>query len=547
MAGRGTFTFSNADRFFDRSYGSSMTGLKLERLLQLTATWAGTTYPVFTGYIDRIGQTYKPPNEAIAVIEATDALKIMAGTPLPSSAYAAEVAKDTPRAWWRLDEPQAAPSIFDTAGGRTGTSIGTPWTGLGAAAVPAHEPDGAVAFTLNGSVGHFDLPGSMWPPSGSWTLEFWIQGSAANPNTILDTASSPAFSISVRTVGAGSGVLGVYLIVSGSTVSTVFSTVNVMDGQAHHVAIVGVPGSVLKIYVDTFDVTTVSTGTGVVPSAPSQVTYSINGSGGGTLGGYTLDELAVYPSALSSTRVQAHGIAGQQPWNNDWSWERIGRILDVVGVLSSDRLISAGGSTHLQAADLNMSALAHIEKVVEAEGGQAAFFVLRDGRLAFVPHDGPFPGTSKGILGDAVGELGYVNLSYSEDQVDIYNVVTRQRAGGGAQTVSDATSRADYWDRPHSLSGTLNYSDAEALSRATEFLARYKDGLLRPEPVTIDPHADEAHLFPLILDAELFDRYEVKRRPQGVGSAIDQALALEQTNLTILPDRWQTNWTLAPV
>lgn len=79
--GRATVTLDNSDRRFDPFYaaGPYYGSLKRRRRLRLSATWQGSTYTLFFGYIQSWPQAWPGPLEGQVRLSAEDALAILAG------------------------------------------------------------------------------------------------------------------------------------------------------------------------------------------------------------------------------------------------------------------------------------------------------------------------------------------------------------------------------------------------------------------------------------------------------------------------------------
>ena len=385
QAGTFTVTLENSGAEYDPSNGASPYAghVKPMRRLRVRATYAGVTYPVIDGYIDSVDLEYEGPNVARAVISATDAFKVLAGTELPVSAYAAEVLADGPVAWWRFDEFDG-----DVAYDAVGTVdldevVGTPT--LGAATLISRDPGAAAEFT-NADQG-FAAEISGFPLTGPpFTVEAVIDGAGANANVLwLQTGAGDAIWL-----GA---LFGGYFTVSvagvNGFVSRVFGGPSFGDPGTHHVAgVMGAAGD-LHLYIDGVEVTDTP---GSAPAAPFAGTFNIASIGeppavlddaGLGIAGWVgrVDEVAVYASALSPTRIAAHAEAVATPWNNDLPGARMERVLGLAP-WPDDRADLAAGVTVLQSATLGGTLLEHLQKVAESEFG--ALFVDAAGVLRFV-------------------------------------------------------------------------------------------------------------------------------------------------------------------
>jgi peptidoglycan/xylan/chitin deacetylase (PgdA/CDA1 family) len=219
--------------------------------------------------------------------------------PPPPAGYSAVVLADGPRAYWRLGDASGTLASEET-GSFPGTYTGGPVLGR-PGAIPG---DTNTAAGFDGVNDHVRVPDATGLDlTDTFTLEAWVKRSATGgTRTIIDKGET---SYSFRLAGDGSLLLRKNAVATLAT-----STRTVADTTAwHHVAAVKSPTSV-KLYLDGQDVTgpTVTQQT----MANTATALTIGGSDGGT--NYflpaTLDEVAIYPTALSTARVQAHHAAG---------------------------------------------------------------------------------------------------------------------------------------------------------------------------------------------------------------------------------------------
>lgn len=211
--------------------------------------------------------------------------------------YTAQVLADSPSAWYRLGEPSGA--VLDTMGGTSGSVVGTTTRDVAGALV---VDDGAIL--LNGSTGYVTVPDqAQLDPGDVFTLECWIKR----------TATGAAIE-KLLSKGAGGYFLGINadaieVAVQGSTIVCT-STTLVNNTSWHHVAWTKNAGTT-KIYIDGVDRTgTVTNDTVIATSSAlfigvlSSLTEFYNG---------VLDEVAIYPTALSAARILAHFNAASDP------------------------------------------------------------------------------------------------------------------------------------------------------------------------------------------------------------------------------------------
>lgn len=78
--GQSTTVVSNRDRRFEPGFsgGAYFPNVKLMRRIRHSLTWAGITYPIYTGFIQTVDQEYPAMNkDAVAVIRAADLFSVL--------------------------------------------------------------------------------------------------------------------------------------------------------------------------------------------------------------------------------------------------------------------------------------------------------------------------------------------------------------------------------------------------------------------------------------------------------------------------------------
>lgn len=230
------------------------------------------------------------------------------------------------------------------------------------------------------------------------------------------------------------------------------------------------------------------------------------------------------------------------------SGERIDALLDLAGWPDALRDIDTGTTT-CQAQDATDAALDALQVVEKSEDG--FLYVSSDGTVTFVGRFGRTDltrmNTSQGTFSDADGTSPYDDLIYPYDDQLIYNDVRRTREGGVEQSAEDADSIADYFRKPHSLSGLVMSTDAQAAALAQTFLERYKEPQQRIDGLTIDPGNNPDEQYPLVLGLEILDRITVSRTPQEIGSAISEDYWIQGIKHSWSGFKWQTSYYVTPV
>ncbi|WP_308166519.1 LamG-like jellyroll fold domain-containing protein [Actinomadura sp. NEAU-AAG7] len=246
------------------------------------------------------------------VTSAASAPATAAGTPGP---YSGEIGGDGPSAYWRLGE-SSGPG-YDYVGGNDLT-FGSGVTRSQTGAISG-DPDRAVKFggTSTGTA----ASGAAAAPQ-NFSIEAWVKTTSKTGGKIVGYGSA-ASGLSTRydrhlyMTNDGRAVLGVY---PGSA-KTIQSAAGLNDGKWHHVAGTLDADAGLKLYVD-----------GQQKAADASVKTAEAYAGYWRVGGDnttgwpakpssdflngTLDEVAVYPRALTAAEITRHhglGTGGIQP------------------------------------------------------------------------------------------------------------------------------------------------------------------------------------------------------------------------------------------
>lgn len=546
-AGRSQFILANEDRRFDPTYaaGPYYPNVLPMRRVRLSATWASTTYVIFDGYADGWEQRYEPPQEAVCVLSATDAFKVLTQIELPASAYEVETRNDSPAAWWRLGEPSGSTSLLDSIGSVHLTVSGAPT--LGGAGLTVRDPDTAMVVNNTTDAARSTRGVATGVPL---SIEVIVKTTIAFSGYIAGQGEVGAYSgsgLSLSVLNTGFVRFAIQTMTGSRSMD---STVAVNNGSPHHIVGTWDAAGLMRLYIDGTEsgasgtvtgtlggTQIVQIGGGIIATAP---TFAMAMTG-------TVDEVAMYGSALSAARVLAHSQARATAWSGETSGARVGRILDAIGWSASERNIDTGVST-LQGADLGGDALSALQKIEETEQGR--LFVTNDGKIRFLSRlsilSSPYT-VSQATFGDSGAELEYGDLAYVYDDQLIYNEARVSRADGTVQVARDTTSQAQFLRRVRVVDGLLHQTDATSIDLANWIVTHYKDPLLRATNVLLEPSAgNETTHYPHALGRELMERVTVRRRPQNYGSAIDQETHVEGIIHEVRGMIWNTRWNLSP-
>ena len=236
--------------------------------------------------------------------------------------YYREVMSDNPVAYWRLGEPNGASIAIDEKGAYNGTYVGSPQGGVAGALA-----DGNTAASFPGGTSHTTTPhvdtgsamATVFTGNNPRSIECWFK----SPPTVAagaiiakanNAAGAALMSWSIRTQADGKLVLALWNTSSTTSYWTVTTTNAVLTASTWaHIAVVvnDVNTRDALIYINGASVALTAGSAGTPPTAWSAAATNVwigkehfNATAFGIAG--TIDEVAIYPSALSAARIIAH-------------------------------------------------------------------------------------------------------------------------------------------------------------------------------------------------------------------------------------------------
>lgn len=544
-AGTMACVMSNAGREFDTEHAASPYAdlLKPWREIELLASWSGgADQHVFRGFTSGFPQQYDPPNDAVCLLSAVDAFELFAGIDLGATAWEHALSRLAPAHYYRLGETGS--TAHDSAGSVDGAYTGGITQGA-ASCVPTDDQNLAVSFADTAGTSKRVQFTPVVDLAGEWSLSLWV-------NVTTLAAYLPLF-----TQFDGTNWLTVYLNPIGGQLYAEYGTpasaglyihndaTNFAGSGDRHI-VVAWDGSAMTMHVDGGPSSAFQSGSTAISWTPPVMAAlgQFPGLGGASSDSAGLDEFAVFDYALSADQAALLYEAGGNAWAGDTWDERIGRLLELEGWPSVDTDVDAGSSALQSAASLGGTLLAHMQECERAEKG--LLFMTRAGVVRGISRDSlakaPY-NTPQNTFGDAPGELPYRSVEPDYGAHTVYNDIVASSQGQPTQRATDVEDSDLPFRRTLTLSGLLNASAAVVRGLAQALLGKYKTARLRFKSMTVSPHSDEAALFPVLLSAELGDRQLVRRRPQGVGSAIEQEAVVEREAVTGTPGEW--SWSLS--
>lgn len=208
--------------------------------------------------------------------------------------YSAEVLADAPAAWYRCDE--ASGLLLDSSGNGNNTTVaGGTATYHIAGAVPS-EPSNFGIY-LTGSPNYFSAPDHATLDLGDvFTLECWVKRDTISVQQMLFSKNTNAYSLFFE-------VDNTVLVIKSGVAVVLTSSITIVNDNIWHYIAATKNGAAGKLYIDAIDRTgaftnaTFADNASVLELGREAGSFYYNGS---------IDEIAVYPTALSQSRVLAH-------------------------------------------------------------------------------------------------------------------------------------------------------------------------------------------------------------------------------------------------
>ena len=223
--------------------------------------------------------------------------------------YSTTVLADSPLAYWQLDETTGATQFADSTGNSHPATIsGTPTYST------SYKVEvGSVGFsgTQYGSV----TSGAWFGSLSAYSVEAWFSTTTSGNRSIVsydNSATGPGSPSRVFQFYVSNGAVVFLPMASGSFVVVTSPLTNYTDGIWHH-AVATWDGTTARLYVDGSQVASAAL-SGTMPTGGGQPILIGTGYNNAPGNFYqyigSIDEVAVYGSALNSTQISAHYAAG---------------------------------------------------------------------------------------------------------------------------------------------------------------------------------------------------------------------------------------------
>jgi len=238
-----------------------------------------------------------------------------------SIAYPDLVRASGPVAYFRLGETSGHSAANAVAGASAGTYVDP----IGHASMGAIEGDTDGGLALTGMGGHVELASLAMPAATAITLELWVATTMGGGGPLLELKSTTG--VTIRLTLAGSAVTATFLGAGATAMPVELASPAMAIGAGfHHVALTS-DGTTSRLYVDGAQVAMLA-GAQAIPTT-SAVTIGFHANAAPAMStslAGSIDEVAIYPTALSASTLLGHATVGQTgPLDNEnavLAWSR---------------------------------------------------------------------------------------------------------------------------------------------------------------------------------------------------------------------------------
>ena len=520
-------------------WNSGSNTLKPYRQIQATANWNGTNSALFSGYVERIQESWSDVGfRGTKALTCVDAMAMLTRRTYQSIVQE-QIEATSPTYYLPLNDGNGSAYARNYTGW---PSFGFKWQGAisGSYSFGTSSPAGIwdtswLSFSGSGTCSY-----QLTAPSVSgatWTMQIAFQqkaksGTGANLWTQqtggeIETgvyAPDTAGGVSIYYETAGSGQWAAPITIPD-------------DGQPHVIHVVANGGAGVSVYADGVAVSTGNPAASVTAPSFSQLNNETTFIG-------SVAHFATW-QGTALTSLQVGYLAGAiLNGNQAPTGSRITTLLQFAPWTGYGSNLDTGKSTEYGAIISGKNTKTVLEQCATTESGLV--YITGDGEVRFKDR-----GTLKSsainplyTFGDGYGELPYESdITFSLDPTRAANMVSVTQPDGYYAYAQDATSISTYG--PISLNIATDFSnDVEAANVATWYRTKYKDPIVRVEKITLDPSSNP-NLWAPCLTLDIGDCVTVNRRPSTAFS-FGSTYIIQKVEHDIQAGSWRTNLWLSP-
>lgn len=524
----------NRTRLFDPFYTSGTYYGKLlpRRQIKIEATWNGTTYPVFRGFIAGWPPAWTDGGkDSTVTISCFDAMQLLGSNNLPADWSKDYILSTSPRHYYPLTEPIVPYSTTTTLNDLG--SYPLPATTTAYAVNGDQLAAGLVNTSLQG-VSQYAAASAIGATStaSDYSVCGWF---VFDPDTTYDMSATMGNTVWLLSYEPTTSTFLVYIYdFNGVPLIRQFRTVNTFDvSTPRHLAFTfNVTSKAITFYVNGVvqSMTTLGATSTLAFSYPEQIQF----------GSAQVQQFVSWNSIQTGT-VFANIYKYSSALFPETTSARVNRIIANTPFPAS--LVSTPASPASSVLDITddaPTASSELQKVADSEF--APLFVSKSGTLTLYQQNQIRTQTasivSQGTYGAGGINIGQdIDLTYDGDS--LRNTIALTMSQGGVYTQSNATSVAAYGSAEMSLDTEVQtYANAQAVSNIVTGWGGQVYPMASPFDVVLSPTADWSNA----LSRELNDRITLSVQPP-TGNAITYPMLLQRISHHVLPGEWHTTFT----
>ena len=537
FSGSASVVLNNRARLYDPFYTSGTYYGKLlpRRQIKIEATFDGSTYPLFRGFIDGWPPSWTDAGgDSTVTLSCYDAMALLAQVQLPADWSRSYILSQSPRHYYPCDDPIIQ---FQTG---TLTDIGTnpiAMTYQTNAAPGSQLADGLANGSLAGAsstgVGYIATndPGFASRPvvftaNANFTVAFWCVPEANAAGIITGQASNFFWSVNFA---SGKFTLSVDSFTDQATYSYTTTTAQLNQSEAYHFAMAwNGTAKTATIYVNGVDVTgTKSTALGIILATSSDFVTVSQGP---------IQQVLVFTGTNPSQAVIQNIIKYSQASFYETTGARISRI--IAETPFSATLVSASGSQYIaEITDDAPYAGPELQITADTEGGP--LYVKKTGVLTqtstYMQFTQAKSFTSQASYGSGgIGLDPDISIQYDGDSMR--NIINVTMTGGGTQKSTGSVSTSVYGQAAQSWNAYMpTVAQASTIGNLLVGFGQYVFPKFDDFQVVISPGGD----WSATLNLELLERVTVAVAPP-TGNTITKDLQVNRIRHDVVPGQWST-------
>ena len=532
--GSATVVLSNRDRRFDpfNASGPYFGNLLPRRQIRIRATYSGTTYDVFRGFISGWPPEWTDAGyDSTVTLSCFDALQLLGSSSLPANWALPYIQSLSPRHYWPMDDPI---SFYQTSNFAL-RDLGSVSSNLLYQANTAY-PDSAIASGIPSSSVGSELfrgtaqqsPGTITSALSSFTIAFWTR-STPNFNFKGDFNGcnvdifygSPTSSWPEKVVA--------WIVDSAGNWLSIETNNRVDTAQPHHIAVAYNSSTKTgTLYID---------GAAVPQTAGTTTTVYFTGNEAFYFGTGSFQEVAIIPSVLTATQI-ANIVRFSEAAFLESVTARINRIIGQTPFSAS--LVSTPASPASDVLDItpgSVTAVSELTRIAESE--YAPLFVNKAGTVTQYAQN-QIRTQTKSIVSQATyGSGGLpigtdIELRYDGDSMR--NLANVEVSGKGTYVQTNTSSVNTYGQAEQLVSTQVStLADAQDIANIVTGWGGIVYAKASPTQVVLSPTENWAST----LGLELWDRFTLVVQPR-TGSAITTPMLTSRISHSVTPERWNT-------